>query len=293
MVYIVSRKLFKHSIQIDKMTNVIKILFLGDIVGRPGRQVVKDYLANISDADRFDFVIANAENASHGFGLTEKNHNELISLGINCLTSGNHIWDKREVFKYISNSQVLIRPLNYPENTPGAGVRIFELDSCKIAVINLLGRTFMNPVDSPWEVIQKEIEKIREVTPVIFVDFHAEATAEKICFGKFCSELGVSAVVGTHTHIQTADEKIINNKTAYITDAGFCGDANGVIGMDYKTSLRRLVTSLPERFDVSESEETQLNGVSITVDFNTGCALNIERINFVKSNNEVIMMTKG
>ncbi len=275
------------------MSNAIKILFLGDIVGKPGRQVVKDYLANLSEEEKFDFVIANAENASHGFGLTEKNHNELVSYGINCLTSGNHIWDKREIFRYINESEVLIRPLNYPEGTPGAGVKVFEFENYKIAVLNVLGRTFMNPVESPWEIIKKEVEKIKEVTPLILVDFHAEATAEKICFGKFCSELGVSAVIGTHTHIQTADEKIINGKTAYITDAGFCGAAEGVIGMDYDTSLRRLVTSLPERFEVASSQEIQLNGVIMSVDFKTGCALNISRINYVKSIDEVMMMTKG
>lgn len=275
------------------MTNKVNILFLGDIVGRAGRLVVQNYIANLSDLNRPDFIIANAENASHGFGLTEKNHNELISFGINCLTSGNHIWDKKEIFKYIDSSEHLIRPVNYPENTPGVGSRIFELKNCKIGVINILGRTFMNPIDSPWTTIKAEIEKIKEITPVIIVDFHAEASAEKICFGKYCADLGVSAVIGTHTHVQTADEKIINNTTAYITDAGFCGDANGVIGMDYETSLRRLITSLPERFEVANSKESQLNGINITVDLNSGWALNIERINFVKSNDEVIMMMKG
>lgn len=275
------------------MTHKVNILFLGDIVGRVGRLVVRDYIANLLESEKPDFIIANAENASHGFGLTEKNHNELISYGINCLTSGNHIWDKKDIFNYIDNSEYLIRPINYPDDVPGVGSRIFELPNCKIGVINILGRTFMNPIDSPWTVIKEEIIKIKEFTPIIFVDFHAEASAEKICFGKYCSELGVTAVIGTHTHVQTADEKIINGTTAYITDAGFCGDSNGVIGMDYETSLRRLSTSLPERFEVSESEESQLNGINIAVDLNTGCALNIERINFIKSNKEVIMIKKG
>lgn len=272
------------------MTSKVNILFLGDIVGRAGRLVVQNYIANLSGSDKPDFIIANAENASHGFGLTEKNHNELVSFGINCLTSGNHIWDKKEIFKYIDSSECLIRPVNYPENTPGVGSRIFEFNNCKIGVINILGRTFMNPIDSPWTVIKTEIEKIKEITPVIIVDFHAEASAEKICFGKYCSDLGVSAVIGTHTHVQTADEKIINDKTAYITDAGFCGDTNGVIGMDYETSLRRLITSLPERFEVADTKELQLNGVNITVDSNTGCALKIERINYAKNfrDNEIL-----
>lgn len=275
------------------MTHKVNILFLGDIVGRVGRLVVRNYIANLSELQKPDFIIANAENASHGFGLTEKNHNELISYGINCLTSGNHIWDKKDIFSYIDGSEYLIRPINYPVNTPGVGSRIFELPNCKIGVINILGRTFMNPIESPWTVIKEEIIKLKEITPIIFIDFHAEASAEKICFGKYCSELGVSAVVGTHTHVQTADEKIINNTTAYITDAGFCGDANGVIGMDYETSLKRLSTSLPERFEVADSGESQLNGVNISIDLNTGCALNIERISFIKSNEEVMMIRKG
>ena len=274
------------------MTDTVNILFLGDIVGKAGRQIVRSYISSLSESDRPDFIIANAENASHGFGLTEKNHNELISYGISCLTSGNHIWDKREVHKYILSSEHLIRPLNYPQDTIGLGSRVFDTGKCKIGVINLLGRTFMAPISSPWEVLNEEVEKIKEITPIVVVDFHAEATAEKICFGKFCSERGVSAVMGTHTHVQTADEKIINNTTAYITDAGFCGDANGVIGMDYHTSLRRLMTSLPERFDVSVSDESQFNGVQFTVDIKTGRAHNIERINFIKANN-VMMMTKG
>ena len=275
------------------MTGEVNILFLGDIVGRAGRLVVQNYIANLSENEKPDFIIANAENASHGFGLTEKNHKELLSFGINCLTSGNHVWDKREIFNYIASSEVLIRPLNYPEGTVGVGSRIFDMGEYKIGVINLLGRTFMSPVDSPWEAVKAEIAKIKAVTPIVIIDFHAEASAEKICFGKYCSELGATAVIGTHTHVQTADNKIINNKTAYITDAGFCGDAQGVIGMDYHTSLRRLTTSLPERFDVANSGETQLNGIKFAVDISTGCALRIERINFIKSNDEVMKMTKG
>lgn len=275
------------------MTQPIKILFLGDIVGRAGRQIVQKYIADFGEQDRPDFIITNAENASHGFGLTEKNYHELLSFGIHCLTSGNHIWDKRDIFKFIDSAESLIRPLNYPEGTVGVGSRIFDMGNFKVGVVNLLGRTFMAPVESPWRIIKEEIENIKKVTPIVFVDFHAEASAEKICFGKYCSELGVSAVIGTHTHVQTADEKILNDCCAYITDAGFCGDADGVIGMDYETSLRRLSTSLPERFDVSRSKVSQLNGVLITVDFETGCALCIERINFKKCNEEVNMTMKG
>lgn len=275
------------------MSQIINILFLGDIVGRVGRHVVKDYLASLETSEKPDFIIANAENASHGFGLTEKNYHEILEYGIDCLTSGNHIWDKRDIFKFIDNADCLIRPLNYPEGTPGVGSRIFKKGNYKIGVINVLGRTFMCPVESPWAMVLDEIKKLKEITPVIFIDFHAEASAEKICFGKYCSEYGISAVIGTHTHVQTADEKILNDHTAYITDAGFCGDANGVIGMDYETSLKRLVTSLPERFEVSSSQESQLNGITVTVDVKTGKALAIKRINLVKSNNEVNSMQEG
>ena len=271
------------------MTEQIKVLFIGDIVGRPGRNIVKDYLGSLNvltENSPYDFIIANVENASHGFGLTEKNHKELADAGINCFTSGNHIWDKKDIYSYINNSDRLIRPWNYPKGTYGVGYRIFDIKNTKIAVLNFLGRTFMNPVDSPWEIIEKEIENIKHEAPIVIVDIHAEATAEKICFGRFCSEHGVSAVIGTHTHVQTADEKIINNYTAYITDAGFCGAYNSVIGMGYEGSLKRLKTSLPERFDIDESPITELNAVSMSFDAVSGQAQSIERIQFIKDYSE-------
>lgn len=275
------------------MTDKINILFLGDIVGRSGRFAVGSHLKSIPDNEKPDFIIANAENASHGFGLTEKNYDELLSYGIHCLTSGNHIWDKKDIFKYINSADKLIRPINYSIGTPGVGSRIFETEKGKIAVVNILGRTFMYPVESPWIVIKDEIQKLKELAPIVIIDFHAEATAEKVCFARYSSNLGASAVIGTHTHIQTADEKIINDSTAYITDVGFCGDANGVIGMDYETSLKRLITSLPERFDVSVSEQSQVNAVQFDIDPNSGKASDIKRINYIKNNNEVMIMLKG
>lgn len=271
------------------MKEHIKVLFIGDIVGRPGRNIVKDYLGSLNvltESSPYDFIIANVENASHGFGLTEKNHKELADLGIDCFTSGNHIWDKKDVYSYINNSDRLIRPWNYPKGTYGVGYRIFDVKNTKIAVMNFLGRTFMNPVDSPWEIVEQEIEKIKEQAPVVIVDFHAEATAEKICFGRFCSEHKISAVLGTHTHVQTADEKIINDYTAYITDAGFCGAYNSVIGMSYEGSLKRLVTSIPERFDIDDSPIAELNAVSMSFDAVSGQAQSIERIQFIKDYSE-------
>lgn len=260
------------------MSKQIKILFFGDIVGKLGRKAVGDYLKELKAAGQApDFVIANVENASHGFGLTEKNYKELSEYGINCLTSGNHIWDKKEIFNYIKKADKLIRPINYPPKTKGAGSRIFEIGKNKIAVINALGQVFMNPIDSPWEIVKKEIKKLQKVTPIILIDFHAEATAEKICFGRFCADLKVSAVIGTHTHVQTADETIIN-QMAYITDVGFCGITESVIGMEINTSLKRLTTCLPEKYEIPDSKLVQINAVEVLIDAKTGSALEIKRI---------------
>ncbi len=255
----------------------IKIIFFGDIVGRPGRRAVKEYIANMRQKP--DFIIANAENASHGFGLTKKNYNELLSYGINCFTSGNHIWDKREIFEYIDEADRLIRPINYPENTKGTGYGIFDANGVKVGVINVLGRTFMGMYDSPWQILNETIDKIKKETNIIIMDVHAEATAEKICMAKYYAQKGVTGIFGTHTHVQTADEKIYENCCAYITDAGFCGDANGVIGMEYEASVNRLISAIPDRLDVSDTGYCQINGVCITVDVLTGRALSVKRIN--------------
>ena len=266
------------------MSKTIKILFLGDIVGRPGRFAVRDFLPEYNSDNKI-FIIANVENASHGFGLTEKNYNDLAEYGINCMTSGNHIWDKKEIFNYIDTADRLIRPFNYPDGTQGAGSRIFDFDGVKIGVINVLGRVFMSPVDSQWTTVRDEILRIKEITPVIIVDFHAEATAEKVCFARFCSALGVSAFIGTHTHIQTADERIMNNM-GYITDAGFCGAHDSVIGMDYQTSLNRFTTVIPERYEVAQGDEVQINAVELEIDAQTGFAKSIKRISLSDNKKE-------
>ena len=259
------------------MKENINILFLGDLVGKPGRQSVARFLEH--SAEKYDFVIANVENASHGFGLSEKNYKELEALGIGAMTSGNHIWDKKEIFDYIENADKLIRPINYPENTPGLGSRIFKIsDNISIGVINALGTVFMSPIAPPWAILQAEVLKMQYETPIILIDFHAEATAEKICCGYIADKLSVSAVIGTHTHIQTADEKILENGTAYITDAGFCGVYKSVIGMDIDDSVKKLVTGLPVRFEVAAPDEVQVNGIELNIDVKTGRALNIKRI---------------
>lgn len=256
--------------------NNLKILFFGDVVGKIGRNAVTDYLAE--NKNKYDFIILNGENASHGFGLTQKNYNQLVNAGVNCFTAGNHIWDKKEIFNYIDNADKLVRPMNYPEGTRGVGYRIFDVGEHKLCVMNFLGRIFMQPMDSQWKIIEEKIKEIKEITPNIFVDFHAEATAEKICFGRFCASYGVSAFVGTHTHVQTADETIFDGM-AYITDAGFCGAQNSVIGMEYSTSLARMTTCMPERFEVAEDNIATINAVEITLDALTGNATEIKRIN--------------
>lgn len=262
---------------------LIKILFFGDMVGKPGRIAVKNFLAK--NRDSYDFIIANVENASHGFGITEKNYNDISDFGVDAMTSGNHIWDKREIFNYIENADKLLRPINYPRGSHGSGSRIFEKNGIKIGVISVLGRVFMNLVDSQWECVKEEIQKIKKLTPIVIIDFHAEATAEKICFGRYCSELGVSAFFGTHTHVQTADESIINNM-GYITDAGFCGATDSVIGMEYKTSLNRFLTAIPERYDVAECDTAQINAVEVEIDTDTGYATAIKRIFCSRNNKE-------
>ncbi len=276
--------------------NTVKILFFGDMVGRPGRSAVRDFMVNPKAFNYktepvenppvdTHFIIANVENASHGFGLTEKNYNELSKYGIDAMTSGNHIWDKKEIFNYINNVEKLLRPINYPNCKFGIGGKIFEKNGVKIGVISVLGRVFMNLVDSQWEVVQEEIKRMKEITPIVVVDFHAEATAEKICFGRFCAELGVSAFFGTHTHVQTADEIILNNM-GYISDAGFCGTADGVIGMEYQTSLNRFLTSIPERYEVADGNIVQINAVEVEIDTDTGYAVAIKRIFCSRNNKE-------
>ena len=269
---------------------LFKILFFGDITGKPGRIAVRDYLSSIPENEKPDFVIANVENASHGFGLTKKNYEELLSYGIDCFTAGNHIWDKKDIFDYITDDTVLVRPINYPQGTLGLGCRIFEKNNKKIAVLNALGQVFMAPINSPWEILKAKIEEIKSNVDYIVVDFHAEATAEKIALGRYLSELGVSFFTGTHTHVQTADEKIINGM-AYITDAGLCGSPDGVIGMDYESSLKRFLTATPVRYEVAETGTLQINAVEVTLAELQ--ATDIRRINISYVHNKEGMEAKG
>lgn len=265
------------------MSNNLSVLFFGDIVGRPGRDALKLLLQEQEKyfGEKFDFIIANVENASHGFGLTLKNHDELLNAGVNIMTSGNHIWDKKDIYQFIDESPSLIRPYNYHKTARGVGYKLFN---DKILVINLLGKTFMQPVNCPFQAIEELSKELNFEDKIVIVDFHAEATAEKISFGKYASSLGVNAVIGTHTHVQTADEKIFDENCAYITDAGFTGAYDSVIGMDFEASLKRLITSIPERFDVAESSTIQVNAVKLTFSADSNSALDIKRFNFVYDN---------
>lgn len=259
----------------------VDILFFGDIVGRPGRRAVKWYLSSLSETERPDIVIANAENASHGFGLTEKNYYELLESGIDIMTGGNHIWDRKEILEYIPLVDRLLRPDNFPSSNPGTGARVFDIRGIKVGVINLIGQVFMGNYNSPWERIDQLIPEMQHETSIIFVDYHAEATAEKISFGRHASTLGLSIFVGTHTHVQTSDEKILNHHTGYITDAGFCGVYDSVIGMQVDCAIDRLKSNYPTRLDVAEGSVVQVNGCRFTVEVSSGACKRVSRVNVV------------
>ena len=279
----------KSRIYMNDNQDTIKLIFLGDITGRQGRTAVKSYIASLNNKP--DFIVANIENASHGFGLTKKNYDELSEAGIDCFTSGNHIWDKKDIFEYINDVNNLIRPINYPAGTQGVGSQIFNIKGQKLAIINVLGRVFMPPIDSPWQVVTQEIDRLKaENVEHILIDFHAEATAEKICFSKYLAHSYnneenalIKGFFGTHTHVQTADEQIYQGM-AYITDAGFCGAVDSVIGMEFETSLRRLSTSLPEKYEISEAPIAQINGVEVIINRTTSTHIN--RINVTINNKE-------
>lgn len=255
-----------------------KLLFIGDIIGKPGRQVLSRELHRLVDRYLVDLVIANGENAAGGFGLTEEVAQELYKMGVHLITSGNHIWDKKESVGFINKCAALLRPANYPEGTPGSGSAIVSTPGgTKVAVVNLEGRVFMNNLDCPFRSADREIAKVREVTPVILVDFHAEASSEKGAMGWYLDGR-VSAVVGTHTHVQTADERILAEGTAYITDAGMTGAFDSVIGMRKEEAIQKFLTQLPTKFEVAK-KDLRLNAVLIVIDEQTGKALSIDRIN--------------
>ena len=255
----------------------MNILFIGDIIGRTGRRAVESRLHHLVDAGNVDLVVANGENAAAGFGLTVNIAAELYDLGIDVITSGNHIWDKREIYDYLDREPRLLRPGNYPPGLPGRGSGVYSTAAgLKVGILNLEGRVFMNNLDCPFRAADREIEILRQHTPIILVDFHAEATSEKAALG-FYLDGRVSAVVGTHTHVQTADERVLANGTAYISDAGLTGSRDAVIGMRKEEAIDKFLTQLPVRFEVAKKDPI-LCGVLIEVDEVTGRALKIQRI---------------
>lgn len=257
--------------------NNIRFLLIGDIVGAPGREVVTTLLPGIIADYHIDFTIANAENASDGFGLTQAVAQELFASGINVLTSGNHIWDKKKIITFISRNPRLLRPANFPSENPGKGSIVMTLDSEKrIGVLNVCGRVFMDSLDCPFRAAMREIEALRKETAVIVVDIHAEATSEKIAMGWFLDGK-VSAVLGTHTHVQTADERILPQGTAYITDVGMTGSFDSVIGIKKEQAIGRFLTKMNVPLTPADHDK-QLHGVVVEIDCSTGKSVLIERI---------------
>ena len=259
---------------------MIRILFLGDIVGEPGRKSVIGRVPSLKRERQIDFVIVNGENSAGGRGITPKIAIDLLRSGIAVITSGDHIWDQKEIIDYLPTEPRMLRPLNYEEGTPGAGSVVLETDKGKVAVINGQGRTFMNPpLENPFTRIEEEVGRLKEEqdVKVFFVDFHAETTSESIAMGWHLNGK-VSAVVGTHTHVQTADEKILPDGTAYLTDAGMCGPERSVLGRNVESVVWRFKTGMPTRFPVAKGQ-VRLCGVIVDVDEETGKALAVERYN--------------
>jgi len=255
----------------------MKILFLGDIVGRPGRDIVGEILPDYRKNNDIDFVIANGENAAGGSGVTPKVAEQLFKSGIDVMTSGDHIWKRREIYDYLNRTDKLIRPANYPRGIPGQGATLVDTKKgIKVAIVNLVGRVFMEAVECPFIRVKEEIERLSAETPVIIVDLHAEATSEKVAMGWFLEGV-VSAVIGTHTHIQTADEKVLPKGTAYITDCGMTGPYDSVIGRKKEQIIERFMTQLPTRFEMA-TDDVQMHGVIIDIDEKTGKALGIKRV---------------
>lgn len=255
----------------------MKILFIGDIVGRPGRQMVTRHLASLVDRHMIDLVIANAENAAAGFGVTPDVVAELLDGGVDVLTSGNHIWDKRESLPILEQEQRLLRPANYPPGLPGKGWGIYSTSAgVLVAVVNLEGRVFMNNLDCPFRAADAILDDVRSKTPIVLVDFHAETTSEKGALGNYLDGR-VSAVLGTHTHVQTADERLMPGGTAFISDVGMTGSRDSVIGIRKELSVERFLTQVPVRFEVAR-KEPMLCGVVVAIDESTGRAEGIERV---------------
>ncbi len=257
----------------------VRILFIGDIVGKPGRDAVQRGLAGLIDHHQIDLVIANVENAAAGFGITREIGDQLLGWGVDVMTSGNHIWDRKEAIDYIGTEPRLLRPANFPAGVPGNGSYVARTAAGKnVGVINVMGRVFMTAIDDPFATVSREIDAMRERTRVVLVDFHAEATSEKSAMG-WHLDGKVTAVVGTHTHVQTADERILLRGTAFLTDVGMTGPHDSIIGVEIDAALGKFRNAMPAKFETATANP-RLNAVVIEADERTGLALDIERLNY-------------
>ncbi len=261
-----------------KPSTVFRVLALGDVIGESGKVAVRNALGLLNSRYQPDLVVVNGENAAHGFGITEKNVQQFFHYGIDVITTGNHVWQKKEIFNFVDKYPEFLRPINYPPQTAGHGSVVIERSGIRVAVINAIGRTYMDAVDCPFRTTEQEVKRLQtQGIQHILVDFHAEATSEKQMFGRFLDGK-VSGVWGTHTHVQTADEQIFPGKTAYITDLGMCGCTESVIGMHIKDSHRRVINHLPVRFSPADDGPMEVRGVVIDLDRESGRAVMITRI---------------
>jgi metallophosphoesterase (TIGR00282 family) len=257
---------------------MLTILFLGDVVGEPGRSAVMAHLPRLKESHGADFIIVNGENAAGGRGITPKITIDLLRAGVSVITTGDHVWDQKEIFAFIDTEPRLLRPLNYPAGAPGAGSIVLPTAKGPVGVINVQGRTFMQPIlENPFAAMEKAVEQMRQETSVIFVDAHAETTSERIALGRFLDGR-VSAVVGTHTHVQTADEQIFPGGTAFLCDAGMCGPANSILGRSIDPIVSRFMSNLPTLFPVARGD-VRICGAVISIDETTGRAVQIARVN--------------
>ena len=255
----------------------MKLLFIGDIVGKVGRMTTKALLPAVVDRYKIDFVVANGENAAGGFGITDKIVSELLGYGVHVITTGNHVWDKKEFITQISKEDRLLRPMNYPPGVPGYGSIVYpHSNGEKVGVLNISGRVFMSNIDCPFRTAKSEVEKLSTTTKMIIIDFHGEATSEKIAFGYFMDGK-VSAIIGTHTHVQTADEKILSGGTAYITDVGMTGPEDSIIGIEKEQVIHRFLTNIPVRFETAKGEGIFSASV-VDINEKTGKATAIQRL---------------
>lgn len=257
---------------------VLNLLFVGDIIGQPGMDSVQMWLPGLIQKYKADFVIVNGENLSDGKGCTDKEGPKLFELGVNVITGGNHTWDKHQSQDYLKAEPRSLRPLNYPKGTHGNGYYVADTKKGKVAVINLQGRTFMTAIDCPFRTMDWILARIKQETKVVFVDFHAEATAEKMAMGNYLDGK-VSAMVGTHTHIQTSDERILPNGTGYITDVGMTGPYDSVIGMKTSAAINRFLFATPQKYETAK-DNVHLTGMFFKIDSDTGKTLELERIFF-------------